>query len=761
MNQLKVISRCLMATAVSLAIAGPAAAETEGLAITKGGKPATVIVAGRNPSAPEKRAAQELQHYLQKISGAQIPIAEDNKGAGEPHILLGTPTAHPLIADVLKDQATRLAGLGDEGFLLMSVGNNVVITGNSGDAVLHGVYGLLEKHLGCRWYAKGETGEVIPKQNSIVLRNVDHTEKPAMRFRNIHMCGPGHYDEAFADWMSRNKMNNKTTQTSNVDDIIGALKPRAIKPDTEAHNFSWYVPPAKYYAEHPEYYALMYGKRFDPRSGMGVQLCLSNPDVARIVIEKAKEFLAAHPYVEVMGVTPDDGGGRCECDNCMAMGKSHTDWLTVFVNKVAEEIGKTYPDKLVGLFAYAECHKPPSIKPRPNVRVSLYVNRCWTHALNDPQCKLNANAKKILNGWLAKVRPERLVWGDMSDDPEFLPRPKGRAIANDLQWMAQQGINGYIGATIPEWWENMKLYYYALARATWNPKVNYDAILDEFCTEYYGPAGAEMKKYFLALEERARKFPDCERWGIATQYDSDLLPEAVLAALGSHLTKAETLVAGHKEVEQRVAAERNLYQRCARHMEAIAKKEEFERTVEKGAAVNLIANPGFEEGLSNKGFPMEKIDRDPLDALIEDGLTNQWIQDTHEGNGSFGIERTGAYEGKNAFKMTGADNKSYLRVLQAVKVKKGRKYYFSVQVKADEGVSGPIWLHQDAPGQNDKLTGYSSTRGNWQKAVIPDYTAVRDEVLIILESRYPQSQPGRVYFDDVKLLDITELQGAR
>src|SRR2546427_462697 len=90
------------------------------------------------------------------------------------------------------------------------------------------------------------------------------------------------------------------------------------------------------------------------------------------------------------------------------------------------------------------------------------------------------------------------------------------------------------------------------------------------------------------------------------------------------------------------------------------------------------------------------------------------------------------------------------RNMQAFAVKKGHKYYFSVQVKADEDVSGPIWLHQDAVGQNDKLTGYSSKRGKWQKVVIPDYLAVRDEVLIILESRHPKSSPGRVYFDDVK-----------
>ncbi|MBI4023394.1 MAG: DUF4838 domain-containing protein [Verrucomicrobia bacterium] len=715
--------------APALMVIAPFCACAQQVVIARDGVSSCVIVLGKTPSSVEQRAAVELRHYLRKISGVEIPISSD----AAHRIVLGTPNSNPAINEMLKGQTKMLTNLGDEGFLLKTIGMDLVITGNSGDAVLHGVYGFLEKYLGCRWFAKGELGEAIPKRNNIILQDVDHTEKPAMRLRNIHMCGPGHYDEAFADWMSRNKMNAKTTHHSNVGDIIGALKARGIKPDTSVHSFAWYVPASEYFASHPEYFILFKGKRAP--GTMGYQLCLSNPEVIRIFIEKSKQYLASHPYLDAVGIGQNDGGGWCECDQCNPMGKSPADRLVVFVNAVAEGIGKACPGKLVAMMAYGDCNEPPrvsGVKLRANVRVDLYANRCYTHALNDPKCKLNVKAMEKINGWLAVVGPERLVWGDMSDDPEFLPCPKGRTIAEDLRWMANKRMAGFIGATMPEWWENMKLYYCAAARASWDPSVSYDTILDDFCARYYGGAGGEMKKYFLSLEERSRKTPDCERWGTAGQYYSDLFPSIVLRELAGRLDKAQALARGDEQAEQRVAAEQGLCRRYTQHLIAIAGREDIEKAVAKGRIANLIVNPGFETGLE-----------DP------------WGAERHEGAGKFDIEDEGAPEGKQFIRITCADDKSYLRVAQQdIPVKKGHRYYFSVWVKADEGVSGPIWLNQDHHAGLDKIAGYTDTRGKWQKVVIPEFIAARDKMTIFLENRYPKKYPGSVCFDNVIFVDL-------
>ncbi len=48
-----------------------------------------------------------------------------------------------------------LAGLGQEGYWLLTRGNCLVIAGGPPRGTLYGVYGLLEDHLGCRWFTPG------------------------------------------------------------------------------------------------------------------------------------------------------------------------------------------------------------------------------------------------------------------------------------------------------------------------------------------------------------------------------------------------------------------------------------------------------------------------------------------------------------------------------------------------------------------------------------------------------------------------------
>ena len=48
-------------------------------------------------------------------------------------------------------------------------------------------------------------------------------------------------------------------------------------------------PPDTYFKDHPEYYALMGGKR------SRTQLCLTNPDVLKITIEELKKRMAEKP----------------------------------------------------------------------------------------------------------------------------------------------------------------------------------------------------------------------------------------------------------------------------------------------------------------------------------------------------------------------------------------------------------------------------------------------------------------------------------
>lgn len=100
------------------------------------------------------------------------------------------------------------------------------------------------------------------------------------------------------------------------------------------HTFEKLVPRAVYFENHPEYYSLINGKR------MHDQLCLTNPEVLNIVIDKLKEEMLKQPNAKVWSVSQTDNFSYCSCDKCRAINEreeSPSGALISFINKVARE----------------------------------------------------------------------------------------------------------------------------------------------------------------------------------------------------------------------------------------------------------------------------------------------------------------------------------------------------------------------------------------------------------------------------------------
>ncbi len=60
-----------------------------GLLLADGGKSAFRIVVGATASPSERHAAAELQHFVNEISGTQLPIADDGTEMQPHEILVG------------------------------------------------------------------------------------------------------------------------------------------------------------------------------------------------------------------------------------------------------------------------------------------------------------------------------------------------------------------------------------------------------------------------------------------------------------------------------------------------------------------------------------------------------------------------------------------------------------------------------------------------------------------------------------------------
>ena len=76
--------------------------------------------------------------------------------------------------------------LGPEGYVIRTVGERLVIAGGQLRGNMYGVYGFLEDHLGCRWFAPGVSR--IPKSPRLAVGPIDDRQVPALEYREPYVA---------------------------------------------------------------------------------------------------------------------------------------------------------------------------------------------------------------------------------------------------------------------------------------------------------------------------------------------------------------------------------------------------------------------------------------------------------------------------------------------------------------------------------------------------------------------------------------------
>ena len=129
-------------------------ANCEPYLIVLDGQSKATIVTAENPSKAESMAADELQKYIQKISGAQLKIRTDKVNCQGNCILIGQ-TRFTSASGVVVTPTDP----GREGFCLKTNGRYLAVAGSDELGTLYATYALLEM-LGVRWFMPGDIGEV-------------------------------------------------------------------------------------------------------------------------------------------------------------------------------------------------------------------------------------------------------------------------------------------------------------------------------------------------------------------------------------------------------------------------------------------------------------------------------------------------------------------------------------------------------------------------------------------------------------------------
>ena len=299
-------------------------------------------------------ASNELKKYLEKFCKSVISIKEkDRYNPDEKGIWMGAADSFPFIpAPTVKDTT-----LDDFIYIDIEDGKGFICGGN-GRSILLSVYRYLAE-IGLRWVRPGKDGEYIPEKPCLG-KSVKISETPSYRHRAICIEGAVSYENVrdmidwapkagfngyflqfresytfFDRWYSHKKNPLKEPEKFTVERAreycalaVSEIKKRGLVYHAVGHGWtcepfgipglSWEpqeydVPP-----ETSRYFALADGERkICGGMPLNTNLCYSNPEVRKIVLENIIDYIEKHPEIDLLHFWLADGDNhQCECDNC-------------------------------------------------------------------------------------------------------------------------------------------------------------------------------------------------------------------------------------------------------------------------------------------------------------------------------------------------------------------------------------------------------------------------------------------------------------
>jgi hypothetical protein len=443
-----------------------------------------LICLPEKPNDAERSMVKVLQEKLQALYGMELTVGT-GRHTDEPAILLGRDAA--LAAGAMT--RAELEAVKTDGYVIKLTGKRLVLAGYAAQGTIYATYAFLHR-AGLRLYPwrNFEAVEIRTPLPGGVLKPFEVARKPYFERRDL------------LGWLDQGRWGASLLEYS-----LGDFRSLQDHPWFKGkgwlgadHTAPYLVPMAVYQQAHPEYYALSEGKRL-PSSTQNarVALCLSNPEVARIAAERAREWMGSQKARRFFHIT--DGDTReCHCPECRALDPdptSYTDRYLRWVNAVAGAVRERFPENVVMALAYIKTTRPPrEIRPGPNV-VVLYCPWYWTSRTTSAVSwanPLNVTAMKEFTAWAMRF-PGQVGLYDYPDS-------WFHGLAERLKFLAKRDVRIFYACG-----GSGDLYQWVNARLLWDPFLNTEDLVEEFVQSCYGPAAKPLGEYLRLKQETIEK----------------------------------------------------------------------------------------------------------------------------------------------------------------------------------------------------------------------------------------------------------------
>ena len=464
---------------------GRAGADAQARPLFEDGRTAWVVVVPDSPSRYMEYAASELAAVLGKMSGATFGVIE--------------------AADAPKLNVMRLVSSGREDlfddFYVKSKPGEIVLWGNTQRGTLFAVYAFLRERLGARWYWPGKSGEFLPKLSHYDVGVWKRRWKPKFDLREMSICGIWRHRHADTERWFPKVFLNCGIQTPEIREEIDYVR------RTSGHCVTLPLgmkERQKVFDEHPDWFALLNGKR----DISGIAGCWSNDGFYHYTVSNLVSIIRANKAVLanffVADVVP-----RCECAECTKNPDKSARWWNYYA-RLIDGIRAEIPGMKFAGLPYQEYRAIPGCEV-PDLEHVDYCqyNRCYYHRLGDGECAMNERSMKEFRGWAAKA-PLGLYGYEFDVFSPAVYLPMWRVFSDEMRVFSRMGlkrvkteysvdINRLEGAKAlpPQRIGQLasRLSYYAWAMTAFDPDIDINALVDDFCRHVYGAGSEDMKAY--------------------------------------------------------------------------------------------------------------------------------------------------------------------------------------------------------------------------------------------------------------------------
>ena len=490
-----------------------------------------VVVVAPGAGKWEKKAADDLAHYIGRMTGAKPKLAADDSALKQNvqpaplAICVGSAAlkADPTLAQALAKVAKKDPVLRADAIALRRADRRILVAGTNDDSHYYAAAELLRRW-GCRWYLPTAIGECVPQVKQLAVNELDYAYAPPFEVRNYWIAWNGS-TEGQEEFTRRNFMNYGVGVESGhaIGEYVKELVPKGksvfdipIAEDATADHIAKKVAPK--FAK-GEYFSL----------GMedGVYKSESKLDQELQAGLNDKYFLAA----------------------------SLTDPFLTLYNKVADRLLKQHPNSKskIGFLAYGNLTIPPQRKmtaAKPLVAYLAAIDVDPIHGMDDPKSPPRQEYRDMMYRW-AEVMQGRVVIYDYDQGMlvwRDVPNPSVRAVRQDVKHYRKAGILG-VSTESRNAIATVFLNLHVRGQLYWNPDADVDALLAEFYDRFYGPAAKPMAAYWTAILDAWERSPvtEHEHFVIPAVYTPELMTK-----LRKHLEEAEKLAGTDKQVAERM-----------------------------------------------------------------------------------------------------------------------------------------------------------------------------------------------------------------